>query len=131
MYFPKSHITPNLYSNEEFMYASSKKKYTGYYFSTINNRYFTGRYPNDGLNLELFKISESHPDKENDTISIDYRFVGDNYYYSKANKVPRKSQFQKSPTPFYPQPSSQDYKLGEFRRYFSKKSNEKIGRAHV
>ena len=33
MYYPKSQITPNLYTNGgEFVYADTKEAYSGYYF---------------------------------------------------------------------------------------------------
>jgi len=57
MYYPKSHITPDLYSNGEYLLKNTTEVYTGYYFSTFDNKYFTGKYPNDGKNLELVEIS--------------------------------------------------------------------------
>jgi hypothetical protein len=126
MYYPKSHITPNLYSNGELLIKSTNTPYIGYYFSTIDNKNYTGRYPEDGDNLELTKTSTVTSNGITGNETPDYRFNGiDNLTYSKLNKtsetnIPRVLP----PTPFYPQPSEQDYQLGEFTRYFSKKVNE-------
>ena len=122
MYYPKSHITTDLYSNGEFVFKGSTQIYTGYYFSTIDGTYYTGRFPNDGNNIELSKTSTTSESENNDAL-IDNRFVGKNYNYSILNKVTGDPPNLK-PTPFYPNPSTQDYKLGEFTRYFSKKTNE-------
>ena len=42
MYFPKSQITPNLYTNGgEFVYALNNKPYIGYYFKTSTGKIYT------------------------------------------------------------------------------------------
>ena len=54
MYYPKSQITPNLYTNgNEFVYANTKEPYSGYYFKTSTGKYFTGRNQDDRPNVEL------------------------------------------------------------------------------
>ena len=50
MYYPKSQITPNLYTNgNEFVYEDSGLFYNGYYFKTSKGEYFTGRNQDDRL----------------------------------------------------------------------------------
>ena len=100
MYYPKSHITTDLYSNGEFVFKGSTQIYTGYYFSTIDGTYYTGRFPNDGNNIELSKTSTTSESENNDAL-IDNRFVGKNYNYSILNKVTGDPPNLK-PTPFYP-----------------------------
>ena len=127
MYYPKSHITPNLYSNGELSIKNSNTSYTGYYFKTVDGKQFTGRFPGDGDNLELnlytntgFSDAESfESNTEEDT-----RFYPINSEYSRLNNTKIRKNLTTPPTPFYPQPSEQDYKLGEFTRYFAKKTNE-------
>lgn len=126
MYLPKSHITPDLYSNGELSIIGSNTPYVGYYFQTINGKNYTGRYPNDGKNLELTKSTPQGQNEDNATYEIDYRFVGDNNTYSAINRITPESSISQQPIPFYPSPSVDDYKLGEFTRYFSKKVNEDI-----
>lgn len=54
MYFPKSQIKTNLYSQEDLQYKGSGKIYVGPYWKTSAGKFFTGRNPNDGTpNLEL------------------------------------------------------------------------------
>jgi len=125
MYYPKSHITPNLYSNGEYsIVGSNNAPYTGYYFSTIDGKYFTGRYPEDGNNLELTNILGNSVEGVIDEVSVDLRFgTRDNYLYSTANNI-SPNITNPSITPYYPQPTTQDYQLGEFTRYFAKKINQ-------
>ena len=126
IYYPKSHITPNLYSNGETSLLDGTP-YTGYYFSTLDNKLFTGRYPGDGNNLELTLLNFSNIDnvesfEENNP--EDPRFYPENIEYTNLRDIEFNKNLTPSPIPFYPQPNTQDYQLGEFTRYFSKKTNE-------
>ena len=48
MYYPLTQITTNLYTNgEEFMYKNNLAPYSGYYWKTSKNEYFTGKTPQD------------------------------------------------------------------------------------
>jgi hypothetical protein len=125
MYYPKSHITPNLYSNGELSIKGSTTPYIGYYFSTISGKNYTGRFPNDGENQELTKSNESTADDIVGNEIDDYRFYGkDNSTFSYLNQFNPEEVTIYTPTPFYPNPTDKDYELGEFRRYFTKKINE-------
>ena len=125
MYYPKSHITPNLYSNGDLTIKSSLTSYFGYYFSTLDGKAFTGRYIGDGENIELTLPSITIGDPS--TEFVDNRFsTSDANTYSKLAGVSINSSLPQLPTPFYPIPTLEDYKTGEFTRYFSKKSNENI-----
>ena len=56
-YFPEHYIKPNQYTaGGEFMYASSKIEYKGWYWSTGNGRYYTGKTPQASENLEIVKM---------------------------------------------------------------------------
>jgi hypothetical protein len=48
IYYPKANITPNLFSNREYVLKGSNEPYTGYYFSTYDGKFYTGREPGDG-----------------------------------------------------------------------------------
>jgi len=125
MYYPKSHITPNLYSNGDLTLKGSLNPYFGHYFSTIDGKAFTGRNIGDGKNLELILPSITIGDP--DTEFMDRRFyTSDSNIYSKLKGVDRNSFLPTKPTPAYPKPTQSDYQTGEFTRYFSKKSNESI-----
>lgn len=125
MYYPKSHITSNLYSNGELVLLGTTTPYVGYYFSTIDKKYYTGRFPNDGNNQEL-EVPQTNSADSTIFDLVDYRFAGnDNLIFSELNGLNiTDTMIFYTPTPYYPQPSTQDYELGEFTRYFSKKANE-------
>jgi hypothetical protein len=54
MYFPKSKIQPNLYTNgNELQKLSSRENYIGFYFKTSRGQFFTGKTAGDGLNEQL------------------------------------------------------------------------------
>jgi hypothetical protein len=127
MYYPKSYITPNLYSNGEFLLAGSNTIYTGYYFKVLTGKTYTGRYPNDGEQLELIPLQSNNSEESTEADFItDLRFDSPNFTYSTINKISPTTTPTISVRPFYPSPTQQDYKLGEFTRYFSKKVNEDL-----
>lgn len=131
MYFPKSQITPNLYTNGgEFIYFDSKLPYSGYYFKTSTGKYYTGRNQDDRPNLEIvlfnFDGINSNEIPPNIPLTISYNLVNDEsltvYEYNqlKENSI--------SYSPYYSPslPTQQDYQNAEFQRYFCKKTNEVI-----
>jgi hypothetical protein len=122
MYYPKSQVKTNLYTNgEEYSFLNSNSSYIGYYYKTSDGRYFSGRTPNESPSFELIKISPVNstttPQSEDNFYLIETR------YYNSKNL----SFNQNPPSPpkqTYPIPTENDYKLGEFQRYFVKKGNE-------
>lgn len=133
MYYPKSQITTNLYTNGgELAYLNNNLNYKGFYFKTSKGKYFTGKVPNDGSNDELIKPKINQVD------------IANNFQTDKANEFsinnfePQPSIFTPLDYPKYkytgfllpnssqPQLTDDDYTLGEFTRYFCKKTNEVI-----
>lgn len=153
MYFPKSQITPNLYTNGgEFVYALNNKPYTGYYFKTSTGKLFTGRNQDDRPNEELNLITNQVNTIQNTAnpipqTSIALAFEGDfpqNTNTSDSYIDPTYSEnlildylnlknisLNNLPSYIIPTynpilPTQQDYQNGEFRRLFCKKTNEVI-----
>jgi hypothetical protein len=63
MYYPKSQITPNLYTNgDEFVSSVDNSGYSGYYFKISTGKYFTGRNQDDRPNVELTPITSLSQD---------------------------------------------------------------------
>lgn len=102
-YFPKNKIKTNLYTRgQEFIFLTTKENYTGYYHKLYNGKFFTGKTPDDSNPLELIPLIKS------------------------LNQVSNDSVLQTNPG-FYPsQPTPQDYKKGEYIRYFIVKRNEPV-----
>ena len=125
MYYPKSQVKTNLYTNGgEYALSDSNTPYKGYYYQTSTGEYFSGRTPNETPSFRLIKIDS------NIIPSLLFSpLEGENFYsiedgYSKSTRL---SFNQKAPLPpkqSYPIVAENDYKLGEFQRYFVKKGNE-------
>jgi len=128
MYFPQSQITPNQYTNGgEFQIKSNGNPYTGYYFITSTNQYFTGRNQNDTPVNELTKISNDASINallaSENTILPEVITITD-YTYNNIIAKPSTVLFKPIYNPNTP--TQQDYQIGEYRRYFCKKTNEII-----
>lgn len=124
MYYPKSQIKTNLYTNgNKLMYSDTKQNYIGYYWVTSKEEFFSGKNPDDPNTKSLIKIviAEVQNKNSNTTILDISNDIAINYF--SLNSSP---QILNIPTYFSPQPSQQDYKIGEFQRYFVKKTNELI-----
>ena len=141
MYIPKNKILPNLYTGgDEYQIISSQKPYKGYYHKLYNGKLFTGKTPNDGFIEEIELISLPEENKKENKISSQVAIFlydsdpiinksqyngGDviNYTLLKGESIIN-VQRGNLPSPYYPQPTEADYKLGEFQRYFCVKANE-------
>jgi hypothetical protein len=130
MYFPKSQITSNLYTNgNEFVLSTTQEIYIGFYFKISTGKIFTGKTPNDRPNIELIPLISN----ENILTPLDNNFQSN--YSTTTNIFEQNNEIYldlKSEIPlvkFIPTysptlPTSQDYQNGEFQRYFCKKTNE-------
>lgn len=129
MYYPKSQVKTNLYTNGgEYVTSDSNTPYKGYYYQTSTGEYFSGRTPNETPSFRLVK-SDLYELEGGPTVSSSFGSESDNYYLIEngyANSA-RLNFTQKPPSPpkqSYPIVTEDDYKLGEFQRYFLKKGNE-------
>ena len=148
MYIPKDRIKPNLYTpGNEFVIKDTGESYVGCYHSLYTGKFYTGKNQNDYDIREI--VSSGVPGSNNkvdlppDSTNInkialflqdpDPPVGGDNWNpkdivtflalsgKSITNDDPKTVPFQK-----YPEPTQNDYQLGEFQRYFCKKRNEFI-----
>lgn len=115
MYYPLSQIQTNLHTNgNELVIASTKTLYSGYYWKTSKGEYFSGKTPQDLSSQKLILF--------NNLPKIDTLV--------ETTVVPSIYSNIKRPTPkiliysYTPQPTQNDYNIGEFVRYFYKKTNE-------
>jgi hypothetical protein len=146
-YYPKSQIKTNLYTNGgELVYKSNNQSYTGYYFKTSKEKYYTGKSPNDGTPVELIQFNSSIADN-NSSIpnpSIQISELNSNRAITPVNDVPiqpdgipyptqvdsrsypNKIQLRFIPLYYKTQPTPEELRLGKYNRYFCKKNNELI-----
>lgn len=143
MYYPLSQITPNLYTNgNEFIVKGTQQPYTGYYFKTSKGQYYTGRTPSDRPNQLLIPLSQEINNQVTTQtttpgyIALEYDGTAEFYeglpynstlildYVNLAKIDTTKKVYPVIYSPTLP--TQQDYQVGEFRRYFTKKTNELI-----
>ncbi len=117
-YFPKSQVTTNLYSNQEFVILETQELYTGFYWKNSSGQFFTGKTPQDLPTQELIPITDSQI--QTDDINVTPSLDALEYNTTTNTSTP----FNSTPVFFQTKPTHQDYQIGEFRRYFCKKSNE-------
>jgi hypothetical protein len=81
MYYPKSQVKTNLYTNGgEFTALNSTTPYKGYYYATSDGKYFSGKTPNESPTFELIRIN---PNESPTNLSTDLQvenFPVDNLY---------------------------------------------------
>jgi hypothetical protein len=144
MYFPLSQITPNLYTNgSEFIIYGTQQVYTGYYFKTSKGHFYTGRNSSDKPNQLLEPIPQERNDLPPPTLTTNPGYIALEYdineesnqnlpfnpnlvsdYVNLANVDVDAKVY---PIVYSPTlPTQQDYQIGEFRRYFCKKTNDLI-----
>jgi hypothetical protein len=118
-YYPKNRIQTNLYTaGGEYSIKTTGENYTGYYYKLYNNTIFTGKTPNDTPNQELIQLVVEAPAPR---LVIVEPFP--NFEVNKYNRLIDTPANKIIPSPYYPNPTVDDYKLGEFQRYFMKQIN--------
>jgi len=139
MYYPKSQIQTNLYTNgNEFYLASTGESYIGYYHTIGGSLYSTGKTPQDTPVRTLVLNPPSTPNDTDGVFPRDQIIIQNKSYESfevgnEQNNLiysitPKDSNSNNRFLPLYfsPTPTPSDYELGEFQRYFCKKNNELI-----
>jgi hypothetical protein len=123
MYYPKSQIKPNLYTNgNEYILSTTKEEYKGYYYEISNGQKYTGKNPQDGPNI-LLSLKDLLSPKIED-------FVNQNLTYIEFQDEISGGAYKLTPSlRILPQfnltlPTSQDQQNGQFTRYFCKRNND-------
>jgi hypothetical protein len=122
MYYPKSQIRSNLYTNGgEYINSTTNVNYSGYYYELSNGKSYTGKTPEDGPNILLvLPITTTNPYNENLNPPIGEITLIEDYEYQPNLEIMSRSLPSPSPTI----PTTQEQQVGAFTRYFSKKNNE-------
>jgi hypothetical protein len=143
MYYPKSQIKTNLYTNgDEFVVQSTNLPYTGFYWKNSSGQFYSGTTPDDRPSFQLLKLEpelQNTPAIENANSQTSILALDDLSPIEEVQPVNFESVItydtlsgknllspQVSFLPYYIaiKPTEQDYQIGEFRRYFCKKTNE-------
>ena len=149
MYYPKSQIVVDLYTNgEEFTNTSTKKPYQGFYWKTSSGQYYTGKSPQNPPNISLARIRPQNKQRtaEYENMFVDGKLPSDfDFRTTEVDLDPTKQTpntiknnsliIDDNPNYKYPPvanapitsvvfPTDNDYIIGEFQRYFLKKRNE-------
>jgi len=146
MYYPKSQIQTNLYTNGgEYVIKNTTQNYVGFYYKLSNGKLYIGKSPQGLGKIEIIPpplVSseditydphyvrlatwESDPDPEID-ISFDPLLFDTIVLYNYSNLTKGSiDQPRLLPTPYYSKPTPEEEELGEYQRYFAKKTNELV-----
>lgn len=120
-YYPKSQIKTNLFTEgSQLETISTGEEYTGYYWQTSKDEYFTGRNPSDGVSIPLQIIATPPPTK----VSL-LTYTNNNITYNKLKGVNISETLN---LPYYqkPTPTEENYQIGNLVRHFCKKINENL-----
>jgi len=118
VYYPKSQIKTDLYTQGgEFQLKTTKREYIGYYWKNSSGEFYTEKNPSMG-GEELERIPVIPPISTNKVI-----YTKGNEMYNTLKQVNISDSFL-VPSYVKPSPTDDDYNIGNFVRYFAKKSNE-------
>jgi hypothetical protein len=122
MYYPKSQIKTNIFTNgSELVNSITQEGYQGYYYEISTGQQFTGKNPQDGPNILLIS-SEASEYTFNDNQKTP---PGEIVPLQSPDYTPTNIPTVRSIPLFNPTlPTSQDNQNGQFSRYFCKKNNE-------
>ncbi len=134
MYYPKSQIKTDLYTNGgEYILSTNGSDYKGYYYETSKGSKFTGKNPEDGFNIRLLKPYNTDPlNPDNLSIQIINDQPISNSPYTDFNTQEYFNKFQTNrntiirslPSYNITTPTLNEQNNGVFSRYFCKKNNE-------
>jgi len=122
MYYPKSQIQPNLYTNGgEFILSTTKEDYKGNYYKVSSGKLYSGKNPTDKPNILLTLLDLNSPEEFKQTFDPNFITTQDDLSNgSYLLNPPIRTIPLFNPT----LPTDQDKQNGQFNRYFCKKTNE-------
>jgi hypothetical protein len=122
MYYPKSQIKPNLYTNGgEYLLSTTNQEYTGYYFKTSTGQFYSGKNPNQKPNILLIPFPEDPITEKFAPLEFVQQIT---IQPSLTYQIPSSFQTRNIPQ-FNPNvPTQQEQQNGQYTRYFCKRNNE-------
>ena len=128
-YYPKTKIQTNLFANGELVQASDLSPYVGPYYKLSTGQKYVGinpqsnRYPEELI--DPIELGNSLA-QEGLYTQLQTSFVTTSSLNTYVQNLELPPTRQRIPIPFYPQPTSQDYQIGYFSRYFAKQANASV-----
>jgi hypothetical protein len=131
MYYPKSQIKTNLYTNgEDYILSTTKLNYSGFYYEISNGNKYTGKTPSTKPNILLLPLKTpqlslpTNFSSPNSVITLNNPDDTNPYYPPYDLNYVKNTPSRLIPI-FNPTlPTDQDKQKGQFNRYFCKKTNE-------
>jgi hypothetical protein len=141
MYIPQNRIITNLYtSGGEYVSIQTQDDYIGFYYKTSQGKFFKGKTPNEFQTQQEIILKESLTEDQQSTSPLkqiptttyneateggfDFGYPQGGVTYNNIKGI--ESKTLSLPTQYYPTPTENDYKVGNFKRYFCVKTNEDI-----
>ena len=119
-YYPKSQVKTNLYTNgDEFVRIDDRSNYKGAYWENSRGQFFTGKNPQEKPVVSLIV-------QEQDTDETPVVPKKNSYWNRSYPNTIIQDNPGLSPNKNTPLPTDSDYTIGEFTRYFTKKTNQNI-----
>ena len=128
LYYPPNQIKPNLFANiGEFIFTSNQTPFSGSYHQLSNGKYYSGAlHSNDSKEITQNAIAEGNQDAaiENSGVLpqvveiISFTPINNQYSRITNSKI---DVVKELPVNVLNLPTTEDYKIGEFTRYFAKK----------
>jgi hypothetical protein len=120
MYYPKSQVKPNLYTNGgEYILSTTKEEYKGYYYKISTGQLYTGKNPNTPQSVLLEPLKDPEL-----SVSLPYSPTAPvkiiPFDSTISPSLPVRSIPSFNPNP----PTQQEQQNGQYTRYFCKRNNE-------
>ena len=124
-YYPKSQITTNLYtSGGEYVRKDNNENYMGHYWTDSSGNYYSGKTPTDKPTIVLIpKTTAQLPRTSGGTNETDV-LETNSTSWTVVTKYSREGIPGRLPQRSTPTPTEEDYELGEYQRYYTKKRNQ-------
>jgi hypothetical protein len=130
MYYPKSQIQPNLYTNGgEFILSTTKENYKGNYYKVSSGKSYSGKNPTDKPNILLSPQEDKSTYDPTNVLDLSNFDNIISYYGATSNIYDLTKNIDTNQVRLIPSfnltlPTDQDKQNGQFNRYFCKKTNE-------
>jgi len=125
-YYPKTKIQTDLFTNGGLAKFSDLSPYIGPYYKLSTGEKYVGKNPQaleyPELLVDLQEYSKSQPNTIATDLALTFSNLSELGTYTQNLKTQYASR--KLPIPYYPTPTSQNYQVGYFSRYFAKQVND-------